>query len=69
MAKTNGVGTQDAAGKGTLSRFSKPSRQAMFEEMERDPAVVMLGEDVGVYGGAFQDQRRIAGAVWLGARD
>jgi 2-oxoisovalerate dehydrogenase E1 component beta subunit len=26
----------------------------MFEEMERDPAVVLLGEDVGVYGGAFK---------------
>jgi pyruvate/2-oxoglutarate/acetoin dehydrogenase E1 component len=29
-------------------------RQALFEEMNRDPAVVLLGEDVGVYGGAFQ---------------
>ncbi len=29
-------------------------RQALFEEMERDPAVVMIGEDVGVYGGAFK---------------
>jgi pyruvate/2-oxoglutarate/acetoin dehydrogenase E1 component len=29
-------------------------RQALFEEMERDPAVVMLGEDIGVYGGAFK---------------
>jgi 2-oxoisovalerate dehydrogenase E1 component beta subunit len=29
-------------------------RQALFEEMDRDPAVVMLGEDVGVYGGAFK---------------
>jgi 2-oxoisovalerate dehydrogenase E1 component beta subunit len=29
-------------------------RQAMFEEMDRDPAVVLLGEDVGVYGGAFK---------------
>jgi pyruvate/2-oxoglutarate/acetoin dehydrogenase E1 component len=29
-------------------------RQALFEEMERDPAVVTLGEDIGVYGGAFQ---------------
>ncbi|MFQ5818242.1 MAG: alpha-ketoacid dehydrogenase subunit beta, partial [Terriglobia bacterium] len=25
-----------------------------WEEMERDPAVVMLGEDIGVYGGAFK---------------
>jgi pyruvate/2-oxoglutarate/acetoin dehydrogenase E1 component len=29
-------------------------RQALFEEMDRDPAVVLLGEDVGVYGGAFR---------------
>ena len=29
-------------------------RQAMFEEMERDPAVVAIGEDIGVYGGAFK---------------
>ena len=29
-------------------------RDALFEEMERDPAVVALGEDIGVYGGAFK---------------
>ena len=29
-------------------------RQALFEEMDRDPAVLLMGEDVGVYGGAFQ---------------
>jgi len=29
-------------------------RQALAEEMERDPAVVLIGEDVGVYGGAFK---------------
>jgi 2-oxoisovalerate dehydrogenase E1 component beta subunit len=29
-------------------------RQAMMEEMERDPAVVAIGEDIGVYGGAFK---------------
>lgn len=29
-------------------------RQALSEEMERDPAVVALGEDIGVYGGAFK---------------
>src|ERR1700727_1093642 len=28
--------------------------QAMFEEMDRDPAVVAIGEDIGVYGGAFK---------------
>ena len=34
--------------------FLEAIRQAIFEEMERDPAVVLLGEDVGVYGGAFK---------------
>jgi 2-oxoisovalerate dehydrogenase E1 component beta subunit len=29
-------------------------RQAMFEEMDRDPTVVAIGEDIGVYGGAFK---------------
>ena len=29
-------------------------RQALFEEMERDPAVVCIGEDIGVNGGAFK---------------
>jgi len=29
-------------------------RQAIFEEMDRDPTVVALGEDIGVYGGAFK---------------
>lgn len=29
-------------------------RQALFEEMERDPNVFLIGEDIGVYGGAFK---------------
>jgi 2-oxoisovalerate dehydrogenase E1 component beta subunit len=29
-------------------------RQGIWEEMERDPDVFVLGEDVGVYGGAFK---------------
>ncbi len=29
-------------------------RQALTEEMDRDPAVLLLGEDIGVYGGAFK---------------
>jgi len=28
-------------------------RQGLWEEMERDPNVFILGEDVGAYGGAF----------------
>ena len=34
--------------------FLEAIRQGLFEEMERDPSVVLLGEDVGVYGGAFK---------------
>jgi 2-oxoisovalerate dehydrogenase E1 component beta subunit len=29
-------------------------RQGISEEMERDPTVFCLGEDIGIYGGAFQ---------------
>ena len=29
-------------------------REALFEEMERDPAVFCMGEDIGAYGGAFK---------------
>ncbi len=29
-------------------------RQALFEEMERDPNVFCMGEDIGAYGGAFK---------------
>src|ERR1700681_2592978 len=29
-------------------------RQALLEEMDRDPAVLLIGEDIGVYGGAFK---------------
>ncbi len=29
-------------------------RQGMREEMQRDPSVYLLGEDIGVYGGAFK---------------
>jgi 2-oxoisovalerate dehydrogenase E1 component beta subunit len=29
-------------------------RQGLFEEMRRDPAVFLLGQDIGVFGGAFK---------------
>ena len=29
-------------------------RQAMWDEMERDENIVLLGEDIGLYGGAFK---------------
>ncbi|HEX8181433.1 MAG TPA: hypothetical protein VF525_17965, partial [Pyrinomonadaceae bacterium] len=40
--------------RGGLSTFVEAIRQGLWEEMERDPAVFVIGEDVGAYGGAFK---------------
>ncbi len=37
-----------------LTTYLEAIRQALFEEMRRDPNVFCLGEDIGVYGGAFK---------------
>src|SRR3970040_956327 len=34
--------------------FLEPLRQGLWEEMERDERVFLLGEDIGAYGGAFK---------------
>ncbi|MFN8545669.1 MAG: pyruvate dehydrogenase complex E1 component subunit beta [Candidatus Binatia bacterium] len=34
--------------------FREALREAMVEEMERDPAIVLLGEEVGHYNGAYK---------------
>jgi pyruvate dehydrogenase E1 component beta subunit len=34
--------------------FSHAIRDALAEEMERDPRVIMIGEDIAEYGGAFK---------------
>jgi pyruvate dehydrogenase E1 component beta subunit len=34
--------------------FREALREAMAEEMERDPAIVLLGEEVGYYNGAYK---------------
>src|SRR5947209_1040107 len=34
--------------------FLEALRQGLWEEMERDDRVFILGEDVGIYGGAFK---------------
>jgi 2-oxoisovalerate dehydrogenase E1 component beta subunit len=34
--------------------FLEAIRQALFEEMDRDPSVICIGEDISVYGGAFK---------------
>jgi 2-oxoisovalerate dehydrogenase E1 component beta subunit len=37
-----------------LTTYLEAIRQGIWEEMERDERVFILGEDVGVYGGAFK---------------
>ena len=46
--------TLTADGPGVEATYLDAVRQALFEEMERDERVFVLGEDVGVYGGAFK---------------
>lgn len=48
MAKANG------ASPGGEVTYLEAIRQGLFEEMERDPAVFCMGEDIGRYGGAFK---------------
>lgn len=35
--------------------------KGMWEEMERDPSVFLIGEDIGVYGGAFKATKGFSG--------
>jgi 2-oxoisovalerate dehydrogenase E1 component beta subunit len=37
-----------------MQTYLEAIRQGIWEEMERDPDVFLLGEDVGAYGGAFK---------------
>ena len=55
-----GTREQDESGAGSLAAaatdltYLEAIREALFEEMERDPNVFCLGEDIGAYGGAFK---------------
>jgi 2-oxoisovalerate dehydrogenase E1 component beta subunit len=40
--------------RGGLVTFVEAIRQGIWEEMERDPSVFCIGEDIGIYGGAFK---------------
>ena len=40
--------------RGGTATFVEAIRQGIWEEMERDPTVFVIGEDVGAYGGAFK---------------
>src|SRR5215469_10951674 len=37
-----------------VTTYLEAIRQGLWEEMERDPSVFCLGEDIGIYGGAFK---------------
>ena len=37
-----------------LVTYLEAIRQGIWEEMERDPTVFCIGEDIGIYGGAFK---------------
>lgn len=37
-----------------LTTYLEAIRQGLWEEMERDPDVFLIGEDIGTYGGAFK---------------
>src|SRR5213593_2535260 len=37
-----------------LTTYLEAIRKGIWEEMERDPSVFLIGEDIGVYGGAFK---------------
>jgi pyruvate/2-oxoglutarate/acetoin dehydrogenase E1 component len=50
-ATTAATATPVAASETT---YLEAIRQGLFEEMERDPDVLCLGEDIGAYGGAFK---------------
>ncbi len=34
--------------------YTQALREALIEEMERDPSIILLGEDIGAYGGVFR---------------
>src|SRR5262249_53984162 len=38
----------------TLKTLIEAVNEALHEEMERDPSMIVLGEDVGVHGGVFR---------------
>jgi pyruvate/2-oxoglutarate/acetoin dehydrogenase E1 component/TPP-dependent pyruvate/acetoin dehydrogenase alpha subunit len=40
--------------------YREAVREALDEEMSRDPSVVLLGEDIGLYGGCF----KVTGDLW-----
>ena len=46
--------------------YSQALREALTEEMERNPDIVLLGEDIGVYGGVFKVTEGLLARFWPG---
>ncbi|HEV7842081.1 MAG TPA: hypothetical protein VGO69_00215, partial [Pyrinomonadaceae bacterium] len=45
---------QNRPARGGMAPMVEAIRQGLWEEMERDQSVFVIGEDVGAYGGAFK---------------
>ena len=48
------AGAETSAGSGREITYLEAIREALVEEMARDANVLLLGEDIGAYGGAFK---------------
>jgi 2-oxoisovalerate dehydrogenase E1 component beta subunit len=48
------MGTMSAPERGGTTTYLEAIRQGLWEEMESDERVFLLGEDIAVYGGAFR---------------
>ena len=44
--------------------YRQALNEALAEELERDPNVFLMGEEVAEYQGAYKSERRIAAALW-----
>jgi pyruvate/2-oxoglutarate/acetoin dehydrogenase E1 component len=60
VASRNGASTKEKPEHVRNTELGKPVtmleaiREALWEELERDPDVFVIGEDIGLYGGAFK---------------
>jgi pyruvate dehydrogenase E1 component beta subunit len=54
IASATGASAQAASAPTASVRIVDALRQALVEEMSRDPSVVLLGEDIAVFGGAYR---------------
>ncbi len=54
MTSTQSAASTKAPGQSRMIYFNQALREALDEEMERDPTVFIYGEEVGVWGGAYK---------------